>query len=227
MLRTIGVAFLLFLPVSALVGYATNPSTIVFTDLVRREVGVMRVCPSPDLKHDTERAAAEWNTAIAFFSARFGWFELLGMRFEVVETGCDAYVVPGKLPERFNAMTLPAEDDGNKVVHVVVVSDTLAPERRSSVVAHEFIHILGLREGFSPKAPFRPVTDTSGLGRVTSHDVYALYVKVRGADSTAVSVPPYIPYMTADMPLPDIASAAVSVLAALTLDRMFRRRRKV
>jgi hypothetical protein len=64
------------------------------------------------------------------------------------------------------------------------------------------------------------------LGKVTSHDVYALYAKyVKGADDALVSVPPYIPYMTADMPLPDIVSAGVSALAAFMIDRKLRGRR--
>jgi len=227
MLRILALALLLFLPTSALIGYATSPATVVLTDPAPMRAEAVRVCPSADLLRDTEVAVGEWNRAIAFFSVRFGWLELLGIRFEVAETGCDVYVVLGKTPERTNGMTLPAKDDNNRTVFVVAVSDTLPPDRRGGVITHEMIHILGLLDGVSPNAPFRPAVDSSGLGRVTSHDIFALYSKyVRGADGMMVEVPPHIPYMTADMPLPDIASAAISVLTALTLDRMFRRRRK-
>jgi hypothetical protein len=83
-----------------------------------------------------------------------------------------------------------------------------------------------LLDGYSPRAPFKPATDNSGLGRVTSHDIYALYAKyVKGVDGVSVSVPPYIPYMTVDMPLPDVASAVVSALAAFMVDRKLRRGR--
>jgi hypothetical protein len=225
-LRILALTVLLFFPASALVGYATSPPTIVPTDWFHKEVGTVRVCPSPELTHDTEKAVEEWNTAIAFFSVRFGWLELLGLRLEVAETGCNAYIVIGKTPGGTNSITLPARDDNNRTVFVIAVSDTLQPERRVGVITHELIHVLGLLDGYSPKAPFKPVTDASGLGRVTSHDIYALYAKyVRGADNALVSVPPHIPYMTADMPLPDIVSAGVSALAAFMIDRKLRGRK--
>jgi len=226
MLRILALTFLLFFPASALAGYATSPHTMVPTDWFSKEVGVVSVCPSLELTHDTEKAVEEWNTAIAFFSVRFGWLELLGLRLEVAETGCDAYAVTGKTPAGTNGMTLPARDVNNRTVFVIAVSDTLPPERRAGVITHELIHVLGLLDGYSPKAPFKPVTDTAGLGRVTSHDIYALYAKyVKGADGALVSVPPYIPYMTDDMPLPDIVSAGVSALAAFMIDRKLRGRR--
>ena len=227
MLRILALTFMLFFPASTLVGYATSPPTIVPTDWFHKEVGTVRVCPSPELARDTEKAVEEWDTAIAFFSVRFGWLELLGLRLEVAETGCDVYLVIGKTSVGTNGMTLPARDDNNRTVFVIAVSDTLPPERRAGVIAHELIHILGLLDGYSPKAPFKPVTDTSGLGRVTSHDIYALYAKyVKGADSALVSVPPYIPYMTADMPLPDIVSAGISALTAFMIDLKLWRRVK-
>jgi len=226
MLRILALTFLLFFPASALAGYTSSPPTIVPTDWFHKEVGTVRVCPAPEMTHDTKKAIEEWDTAIAFFSVRFGWLELLGLRLEVAETGCDVYVVIGKTPGGINGMTLPARDDSNRTVFVIAVSDTLPPERRAGVIAHELIHVLGLLDGYSPKAPFKPVTDTSGLGRVTSHDIYALYAKyVKGADGALVSVPPYIPYMTVDMPLPDIASATVSALTAFMIDRKLRGRR--
>jgi hypothetical protein len=225
-LRTFALAFTLFFPVSILGGYATSPITVISTDEFHREVGKVRVCPSPELTPYTKKAVEEWNTAIAFFSVRFGWLELLGLRLEVAETGCNVYVVIGKTPERTNGVTLPAKDD-DRVVFVVAVSDTLPPERRTGVITHELAHVLGLADGYSLNAPSRPAVDTSGFGRVTSHDIYALYVKyVRGGDWVTTTVPPYIPYMTAEMPLPDIASTAVSALAAFIIDWKLMRRRK-
>ena len=107
------------------------------------------------------------------------------------------------------------------------MSDLLPHGRRKDVIVHELVHVLGLLDGFSSKAPFKPASHTSVLGKVTSHDVYALYVKyVKCADGALVNVPPYIPYMTADMPLPDIASAAVSALTAFMIDRKLWRRVK-
>jgi hypothetical protein len=226
MLRSLTLALLLFFPASALAGYATSPPTLIPTGLFHREIGVVNVCPASELVRDVEKSVGEWNTAIAFFSVRFGWLELLGLRLEVAKTGCDSFVVIGKIPEGMNGMTLPARDDSNRTVFVIIVSDTLPPERRAGVITHELIHILGLLDGYSPRAPFKPATDNSGLGRVTSHDIYALYAKyVKGVDGVSVSVPPYIPYMTVDMPLPDVASAVVSALAAFMVDRKLRRGR--
>jgi len=226
-LRTFTLAFALFFPVSVLGGYATSPITVISTDEFHREVGKVRVCPSPELAYDVEKAVGEWNTAIAFFSVRFGWLELLGLRLEVAETGCDVYVVIGKTPERTNGITLPARDDNNRTVFVIAVSNTLPPERRAGVITHELAHVLGLADGYSLNAPSRPAVDTSGFGRVTSHDIYALYVKyVRGGDWVTTTVPPYIPYMTAEMPLPDIASMVVSALAAFIIDWKLMRRGK-
>jgi hypothetical protein len=60
MLRILALTFLLFFPASALTGYATSPHTMVPTDWFSKEVGVVRVCPSPELTHDTEKAVEEW-----------------------------------------------------------------------------------------------------------------------------------------------------------------------
>jgi hypothetical protein len=236
-LSVVLIALGLFLPVSSLIGYATSPIALINTDGVSRTPTIVRICPSAELYHDTWRAINEWNTAIWFFSLRFMWFELLGLKLDVTESSCDAHIILGKpynipLPggghivdERIHAETRRITENG-RVVFNVVISDLLPPGRRKDVIMHELAHVLGLLDGFSPKAPFKPASHTSALGKVTSHDVYALYVKyVKGADGALVNVPPYIPYMTADMPLSDIVSAGVSALTAFMIDRKLRGRK--
>jgi predicted metallopeptidase len=237
MLRAILLACLLFPPTSILLGYVTSPISTVPTDGIGRVPRAIKLCPVAELYDNTKVAADEWNTAITFFAIRFMWLELLGLRIEVADTGCDAYIMLGKLyeihigngkqisDERILGITYTNTED-SRVVSNVIISDLLPPERRSVVIRHELAHVLGLLDSEIFNAPFRPASHTSALGKVTSHDVYALYAKyVKRADDAFVKVPPYIPYMTADMPLPDIASAAVSVLVALMLDRVFWRRK--
>jgi hypothetical protein len=164
------------------------------------------------------------------------WLELLGLRLEVADAGCDAYIMLGKPYEipigegkcvsdkRILGITSPAKE-GDRTVFNVIISDLLPQERRGPVIRHELSHVLGLGDSVTLKAPFKPASHTSALGKVTSHDVYALYAKyVKGADDALVKVPPYIPYMTADIPLPDIVSAAVSALIAFTVDRKLLRK---
>jgi hypothetical protein len=228
---------LLFYPTSILLGYVMSPTSMIPTDGIGRSLGTVKVCPSAELYEDTKAAVDEWNTAIAFSATRFMWLELLGLRLEVADAGCDAYIVLGKpyeIPigegrhvsdERILGMTSP-DKEGDRTVFNVIVSDLLPQERRRPVIRHELSHVLGLGDSVTLNAPFKPASHTSALGKVTSHDVYALYAKyVKGADGALVSVPPYIPYMTADMPLPDIVSAGVSALAAFMIDRKLRGRR--
>jgi hypothetical protein len=229
---------LLFYPTSILLGYMMSSTSMIPTDDIGRSLGTVKVCPSAELYEDTKAAVDEWDTAIAFFATRFMWLELLGLRLEVVDTGCDAHIMLGKpyeIPigesrrisdERILGMTSP-DKEGDRTVFNVIISDLLPQERRRPVIRHELSHVLGLGDSVTPNAPFKPASHTSALGKVTSHDVYALYVKyVKGADGALVSVPPYIPYMTADMPLPDIVSAAVSALTAFMVDRKLWRKGK-
>jgi hypothetical protein len=238
MIRVMLLAFLLFLPTSILLGYVTNPVSTIPTDGIGRVPRAIKLCPVAKLYDDTKVAVDEWNTAIALFTTRFMWLELLGLRLEVADSGCDAYIMLGKpyeMPigegrrvsdERILGMTSP-DKEGDRTVFNVIVSDLLPQERRRPVIRHELSHVLGLGDSVTLNAPFKPASHTSALGKVTSHDVYALYAKyVKGADDALVSVPPYIPYMTADMPLPDIASAAVSALTAFMIDRKLWRKGK-
>jgi hypothetical protein len=192
-----------------------------------------------EVYENTKVAVDEWNKAITYFAFRFGWFTLLGLRLEVAESNCDAYIVLGKpyevllggnklfLDERFLGMTHQVFE-GGRITYEVIISDLLPPERRVNVIMHELTHVLGLSDAYILNAQsFRPlpISHTSALGKITSYDVYALYAKyVKGVEGALVGVPPYIPYMTADMPLPDIASAVISVLVAFVIKQNFLRR---
>jgi hypothetical protein len=216
--------FILFLPISTLVGYIMAPTTIIPTDKIGRAPKILRICTSPELYDDVKQAVGEWNKALNYFSVRFIWFGLLGLRLELAETDCDAKVTLGETWERVIGITYPPTN-GSKS-WLVIVSSTLQPNKRSAVIAHELSHVLGLLDSFTADTQYKPATDTSGPYKVTSHDIYALYVKyVKGADGVFVKVPHYIPYMTADMPLPDIVSAGVSALAAFMIDRKLRGRK--
>jgi hypothetical protein len=236
MIRVMLLAFLLFLPTSILLGYVTSPISTIPTDGIGRVPRAIKLCPVAELHDDTKVAVDEWNTAIAFFATRFMWLELLGLRLEVADAGCDAYIVLGKpyeIPigegryvsdERILGITSPAKE-GDRTVFNVIISDLLPQERRRPVIRHELSHVLGLGDSVTLNAPFKPASHTSALGKVTSHDVYALYAKyVKGADDALVKVPPYIPYMNADIPLPDIVSAAVSALTAFMVERKLLRK---
>jgi hypothetical protein len=118
--------------------------------------------------------------------------------------------------------------EGGRITYKVIISDLLPPERRVNVIMHELTHVLGLSDAYILNAQsFRPlpISHTSALGKITSYDVYTLYtIYVKGVKGVLVSVPPYIPYMTADMPLPDIASAIISALVAFIIKQNFLRR---
>jgi hypothetical protein len=247
------ITFALFHIINIVTGYYTNTIVVIPTDNIGRIPQTVRVCPSNELYTDTKHAVEEWNRAIKYFSMRFLWFNLLGLKFEVAETNCDAKVVLSKTKEFVLGVTYaPINDskpwpvvisiimDGVKeplsITHLlnnsnkvwfIVISDTLQPERRAAVITHELSHVLGLLDSYTTDKRYRPATDTSGPYKVTSYDIYALYSKYNmGRDGEWVVVPPYIPYITADMPLPDIASAAVSALTAFMVDRKLWRRVK-
>ncbi len=225
MKRILFTAAIFFIPVSLMFSYATSPATFIPTDDIKRDIGVVRVCPSEELLHDVRLAVDEWNKAITFFSIRYLWPELLGLRLEVSDEGCDVNIMLDKTPERVNGFTALRQDNG-RLRWSVVISDRLSHERRLGVIVHELSHVLGLLDSISSNAPYRLATDTSGLGKVTSHDVYALFVKyARNGDGVLVRPPPYIAYMTVDGPLPDVASAVTSVFLAFVADRVIRRLR--
>ena len=214
------ITFALFYIINIMTGYYTNMMVIIPTDNIRRIPQTVRVCPSNELYIDTKHAVEEWNRAIIYFSIRFLWLNLLGLKLEVAETNCDAKVVLGKTEEFVLGMTLAPTNNTSNKVWFIVISDTLQPERRAAVITHELSHVLGLLDSYTTDKRYRPATDTSGPYKVTSYDIYALYSKYNmGRDGEWVVVPPYIPYMTADMPLPDIVSAALSALTAFMVDR--------
>jgi hypothetical protein len=232
---------LLFTPISMLLGYVTSPVYTVFADYTSRVPKTIKICPTMEVYEDTKVAVGEWNKAIMYFAFRFAWFTLLGLRLEVAESDCDAYIVLGKpyevplagdmlfLDERFLGMTHQVFESG-RITHKVIISDLLPPERRVNVIMHELTHVLGLSDSYILNVQSiqpLPMSHISTLGKITSYDVYALYAKyVKGAEGVLVGVPPYIPYMTADMPLPDIASGVISALVAFVIKQNFLRKRR-
>jgi hypothetical protein len=213
------ITFALFYVINIMIGYYTYTMVIIPTDKIHRLPQTVRVCPSNELYIDTKHAVEEWNKAIKYFSIRFLWFDLLGLKLEVAEKNCDAKVVLGKTEEFVLGMAHAPNNTSNRVWSIVI-SDTLQPERRAAVITHELAHVLGLSDSYTTDKRYPTATVSSGPYKVTSYDIYALYSKYnKGRDGEWVVVPPYIPYMTADMPLPDMVSAAVAALTAFMVDR--------
>jgi len=217
------VMVLLFMVFSLVAGYVWSPATFIPTDNIGRGVGVVKVCSTDELLGDVEKAVNEWNMAITYFSVRFIWPELLGLRLEASRGSCGVNISLGELRRGYNGLTEVISNNGS-LEWVVTISENLPPGRRVDVIVHELSHVLGLLDSVSSSSKhYRTATDISGLGKVTSHDVYALFIKyVMKGDGVVVRPPPYIPYMTVREPLPDIISVLLAASVTMSVNRLMR-----
>jgi hypothetical protein len=230
--------FLLFFQlVTILQGYVMDPGIFIATDRIKRNLGDVKVCPDRELFEETKLAAHKWNSAIEYFAVRFMWFELNKLKLIITDKDCDVFISLGKpyekrvgnvrfLDENILATAIPGIE-GGKIIFNITVSDRLPRSMLLPIIIHELSHVLGLGHSITKVDHiYKPATDASGSGSITSYDVYALYVKyVKNGDEQLVRIPAYIPYMTADMPLPDIVSAGVSAVAAFMIARKLRGRK--